>query len=67
MNRNYHLQFINNPVYYNTIIAALAENIEEVIINKSQSNCDDFINWDYELENAQALLSKALSNKNTVY
>jgi hypothetical protein len=60
MNRNFHLNFINNPDYYNTAAEAEAENIESLIIAKSQAYCDDYVDWDYMIENAQYKLIQAL-------
>jgi hypothetical protein len=61
MKRNFHLKYINNPDYYNTAAEKEAENIEYLIIAKSQSHCDDSVNWDYIIENAQYKLTQALN------
>jgi hypothetical protein len=60
MTRNFHLQFIDNPKFYGTAAEVAAERLESLIVAKSHSICDDAIDWDYIIEQAQANLAGAL-------
>lgn len=60
MNRNFHLQFIGNAHYMNTAAEAAALEIEDLIVRKSHAICDDAVDWDFLIKNAQAKLAEIL-------
>lgn len=60
MTRNFHLRFVSNPKFYGTAAEAAAERIEGLIVAKSHAICDDSINWDAIIQQAQTELIRAL-------
>lgn len=60
MNRNFHLQFIDNPEYMGTAVEEAAREIESLIVAKSHAVCDDAIDWDGRIKAAQSELAAIL-------